>query len=357
MGKRNLACLGLTAAFLLTGCADSSSLSGSETSSSPFSSSSPSSDSSISSSEPGYRKVQLFDNSKFDSGFNLLTPSTDNGRTVARYIDYQGTASPTRKDAWYMAQWWTPYDFKDAPETKVGDEYVYQNESRVLKVNPQTGHMEMGLNSWTEYQKKLGGSRSSSSQGWSHFLIEQSFTNRTKIAQADKIIVSLDFQINEVTQYDLTHYNANMHAAQFLWYFTIQNLYDQSLPSSENGTYGDYLWFGIPIYDSRYSYVAPYANVDSGTTGSTNKLIYAMDNRTYLPNYPLVMGQQYHIEFDVLPYVKDAFVYGVLNGALKNAQFGNMEFNYMNLGWELPGSFAINSEIQNISAEVYYADK
>jgi len=321
----------------------------SETSSSPI-------DSSSSTSSAENNAIELISDPTFKTGFYLKSPETTNVYTE-RHFDYQGTATPNQQ-VWNMAQWWTPFNFGLASETRVADhQYRYENESRYFEVNSETGAMSFGLDSWKEYQKKFGGSRTSGSQNWSHFLLEQDFQNSVHLSQLASLDCGLKFSINKAQLFDEEHYTPSLHAAQFLWYFIVQNVVPDGSDPALVGTNGDFLWFGVPLYDNRSDYMPVFANYDGGFTGATNKLIYCMDNREYLPvnvGKPLVIGQSYTIDVDILPAIKDAFVNGKKFGALSNCQFQNMQVGYMNFGWELPGSFAVDCSIADWSVMARY---
>lgn len=323
-------------------------------SSGPFSDnydSSCSNSSSLSSNSADGKGLQLLNDQKFSTGFYLREWTTVNGGPVVRHLNYGGTVADSDTPTWTMARWWDPYDFKNAAETEIENGWRYSDKSSYCEMNLPTGELTMNLNSWTEYQEKFGGSRSSASQNWSHFLIEQSpFLNVVKASDLTELWADLTFNIKEVTLFDSAHFDASLHTAQLFWYLTLANRIDKG--ATDQGVDGDYLWFGIPLYDYRYNLIETYHNVDAGVVGSTNKMIYSMSNSEYLPvssTQGITLGKEYGIHINILPFLKDAYVYGVTHGALQNTNFSRMYLSYMNFGWELPGSFEITSTIRNLS--------
>jgi hypothetical protein len=293
------------------------------------------------------KSVELLEDPTFSTGFNLLGISpVEDGRTIQKWLDYGGNAIQAERDVWYMAQWWSPYDVTDATYREDEGTYIYETESRTLNINPENdGYLSIDLSSYKEY----GDTPRTSGQPWTHALIEQNFIESVGMGDINQLIVTLDVSIDYVNNmHEDGTYDPGLHAAQFLWYLTLNNVIDIDSNQDEVGTPGDYLWFGIPIYDNRTDFIDLSHHIDQGAAGTTNKLIYSMNNRNYFDE-PIVFGKTYHIEFDVLPYIKDAFIYAIQNDALVNAQFENMQIGYMNLGWELPGSFEVGSTIQNIS--------
>lgn len=293
------------------------------------------------------RIVELLDDTSFSNGFALKGVSTTMGSTIVRNLTADNVDA---KPNWQMAQWWTKYDMQYADYEKVNGVHIYSNESHEVRIDNQNNSLYMKLLASKEYDHPR-----EAGENWPHILIEQNCQNPVFVSTVSKVVVSLDFKIIRAdNMMDPTEYNAGNHAAQFLWYFTLQNITTENSNPEEVGTYGDFLWFGVPLYDSRHpNGIDEYKHVDSGFVGATNKLIYGMSNKTYL-DLPLEMNKEYHIELDILPYLKEAFIYGKMNGALENAQWGNMRLGYMNFGWELPGTFDVESEIRNISTKIHY---
>lgn len=291
--------------------------------------------------------VQLFNDLSFSNGFGLKGVSTNDGSKVFRHLT---TDNLDNQYDWEMGQWWTKYDLKDAEYEYVNGVHIYKNESHEIKINTTKNSLYTKLLASKEYDKPR-----ENGENWPHILIEQSKKN-VPIAGAKKVIASLDFNIircdNMMSE---SEYDSGRHAAQYVWYLTLRNIVPTDSDPDKVGKNGDYLWFGIPIYDNRYPKgVEEYKMIDQGFVGATNKLIYGMSSKEYLTELPIQFGKTYHIEIDILPYLTTAYVYGITNGALKNTNWENMYLGYMNFGWELPGTFDVESEVSNISVKVYY---
>lgn len=291
--------------------------------------------------------VQLFVDRSFSNGFGLRGVSTNDGSKVFRHL-----TADSQEDEYYwdMAQWWTKYDMTYAEYSLENGVHVYKNESHEVRIDNKNSSLYMKLLASKEYDapRKDG-------QNWPHILIEQSQKN-VKIAGAKKVIASLDFNIircdNMMSE---AEYSPSRHAAQYLWYLTLRNIVPDGSDPEKVGKNGDFFWFGMPIYDNRSPKgVESYKMIDQGFVGATNKLIYGMSSREYLKDLPIKFGTKYHIEIDILPYLKEAYIYGITNGALENTNWENMYLGYMNFGWELPGTFDVESEVSNISVKVYY---
>ena len=289
--------------------------------------------------------IELLEDPTFATGFQLLgiSPVID-GRTIQRHLDYNGEALPSTRNVWFMAQWWTPHDVTDSTYSKVNGVHTYSTESRTLHMNPSdNGYLRIDLQASKEYSEPR-----TSGQPWTHALIEQTFNESVGMSELSALILRLEVTVNSVENLTGPTYDPSKHAAQLLWYLTLQNVVPEDSNPDEVGTRGDFLWFGIPIFDNRTDFIAQSAHLDQGGPGTTNKLIYSMSSRNYFDE-KIVMGKTYQIEIDVLPYLQEAFLYAINNNALVNAQYQNMQIGYMNLGWELPGTFDVSSTFRGIS--------
>lgn len=292
------------------------------------------------------QELELLSDNSFENGFALKSTTTKDGSLVVKNLDYEGKVKGSPN--WQMAQWWTPYDFKDAPYSYVNNRHIYENESRKLAVDCSKKELEMDLDSWIEYQKLFNTSRSKSSQNWSHFLIEENFDQIVYLTECSSLRLKLNFQIDEVTMFDKENYDPSMHAAQFVLYLTVRN-----------ERLNKFFWFGLPLYDNRgegsdFSY-----NIDTGFEGATNTLIYKIGRKDFLADPLPILGKRYSLDIDLLSYIQDAIVFGMTDKSIgkpfEDWNVDDLYINYMNFGWELPGSFKVRSTFDNLSikAEVY----
>lgn len=300
----------------------------------------------------------LLRDKKFAYGLGVkgLVADTE-GAKIARYFDYGGTVeNPKENCKWQLGQWSGKSDLRNAVETKLSDgSYNYTDGGKSVTFNPETGVFNLSIDGACEYDHPR-----TVNEGWAHSLIEQSF-ERKRLEEAEHLYFKLRFTLDYVENLmSATEYNAGLHAAQLLWYVTFRN--DPAENSFENGEYvngksGDWFWFGIPIYDSRYDSVRASASYDKGT----NAYISGLSNSYYLPT-PLETGVDedgipwtYEFKYDALPMVKSAIEEAQKLGALKNVKMENLTLNYMNFGWELPGTFNVSATIEEI--DIIYVAK
>lgn len=283
---------------------------------------------------------------KFRSGFFLQGPDpVKDQRINFTYLDYEKKAILPSRKVWILSQWWTPYDFKNASFQEDENTFRYYNESRELIIDRDNGELTMSLDSYKEYKTRIGHSREKTSDPWSHFLLEQDFYHPLSFRKLQAFLARLDFSIDAVEAEDEAHYDPTIHAAQFLWYLTIGEMKGTE---EENPLEDKYIWLGIPIYDNRYPMVKGSQNIDEGFSGATNTLIYTIGSDIYLKE-PIQFGKDYSIDIDLLPYIKKSVRYAIKKGIFTSEK--KLYVNYMNIGWELPGSFRVKSRIRNLHLE------
>ena len=301
------------------------------------------------------REDSLLSDSSFKNGFGLFSPETTTAHVEDRPIDYNGEAetdfyNPEADHSYYwtMCQWWTPYNFVNATYSKNGETHIYENESRRLEVNPGEGSLHMELNADMEYEEKFGGPRDPAAS-WSHFLIQQNFPSELVKSPStfEDLYVEMDVTIEEST-YLGEGQPLGAECAQLLFYFCLFNRVPADSNPEEVGVNGTGMWFGVPIYDSRYDYVDRYIGGDTGFVGSTNRMIYSIPSQSYMGRGPVEMNHTYKIRIDVLDLLKEAFIYGVKNDYLPNCLWNNLYLTYMNFGWELPGQYKVSSTLSNL---------
>ena len=301
------------------------------------------------------REDSLLSDSSFKNGFGLFSPETTTAHVEDRLIDYNGEAetdfyNPEADHSYYwtMCQWWTPYNFVNATYSKNGETHIYENEARRLEVNPGEGSLHMELNADMEYEEKFGGPRDPAAS-WSHFLIQQNFPSELVKSPStfEDLYVEMDVTIEEST-YLGEGQPLGAECAQLLFYFCLFNRVPADSNPEEVGVNGTGMWFGVPIYDSRYDYVDRYIGGDTGFVGSTNRMIYSIPSQSYMGRGPVEMNRTYKIRIDVLDLLKEAFIYGVKNDYLPNCLWNNLYLTYMNFGWELPGQYKVSSTLSNL---------
>ena len=132
-------------------------------------------------------------------------------------------------------------------------------------------------------------------------------------------------------------YDPSLHSSMFLWYITVSDLTDTS----------EYFWFGLPIYDNRHAFSPEFAQQDGGKEDSTSSFIYNPAADTFL-DIPVVEGTPNLLNRDMLPTIQYAFKLAQERGFMKNTKYENLGITSMYIGWELPGTFDVGMDVQNM---------
>ncbi len=290
----------------------------------------------------GNEMKEILKDAKFEKGFGAMGITSANGYEVKKVLDISGKGEYD----WLIAQWATRHSFADEmTKTEENGEVLFENSAKTVAVTPGKGKIRLRADAGKEYTapRKNG-------EDWIHLLIEQVFYDEQRVpfSEMDELIMELKFRIaeceNEMTEEE---YNPSLHAAQVAWFITVEN------PDSNEVTpegRPDYMWFGLSIFDNRSDGMEDNYALDFGT----RKLIYSIGKEKTIGE-KVEVGKTYTLRYDVLPEIRKAFNIAKENGFLDGAEFGRMQIGSMNLGWELPGTFAAELDIDSIS--IAYAPK
>ncbi len=284
---------------------------------------------------------ELISDSHFQNGFQVLAPA--HPPVVEGIVQFDTTKTPI----WTCGQWGSKSSLAGIdPIIMQNGWYHWENSEKHVFMGPHGAEeydLLFGVNSYNEYDgvyRQLG-------ESWPHLLVEQRLSSPNTAGPgcpAMDELIKLDFHVEAKLENDSTiiqaGYDTNIHAAQFLIYFTVQNL---NLNSSGYGK--DYVWLGVQVYDDRNEHLSEYINHDDGT----QSLIYSLA-------YDSVATKSTHtnewINFDVdlYPYAISALSEAWQRGYLSASQdLADYKLGGMNIGWELPGMNTGEMKIRNLS--------
>lgn len=281
----------------------------------------------------------------FENGFNLTTQVSSDPTTVP--LTYQNTV--TGDAQWRMSQWGvlnearegydkTQHDLTLGTETKEGDAYVYstQSGSKVVKVDPAKGEIELSVNS----QKEYGNIPRMDNEDWPHLLIEQPVGDLIFLDQMKNCYMEIEFELLKNEKSEL-----NNSTAQFQWIFSLQNLNS----NAGANVYKDYMWFNVTLFDDRYELAPGTGMIDGGKADATGKYIYGPKGEYFLGDQRVEVGKRVHVQVDLLPEMIKAFGQAQEAGALNGSNLSDMGLGSINIGWEVPGMYDIGVKIYKLS--------
>lgn len=249
---------------------------------------------------------------------------------------------------WLVSQHGDIYSLNDKYNGYVGGKptyengyYTFQDESKVMSVNPTTGSLYLELNTSAEYVRPR-----QSKEAWCHILLNQGFEKAVRVADVSTIDFTIDLEMKKFVDNMNGQANRDLHATQFLMYIIVksENAFDAK----------DFFWFGIPFFDNRYPNGLPETGlVDAGGAGATSKFIYGMASNEYLPN-GLPLNQKQSVNMDIKPHLGYALIKAQSMNYFMNSTIDDLTFQAMNIGFEIPGSYDCGIEISNFSLTANY---
>ncbi len=276
--------------------------------------------------------VELLRDPVFRQGFILLRP--DPGRKVeCGIVRGPEAAAPV----WHLAQWSSrhPFDAATAVVRSAGGAVRLANEGRAVAFGGEDGILSLAVNASAEY----GDRPRAKGEPWVHLLVEQPVVTLPRLAGLAGLRLHVEARRIRAVLARSDGHDPNLHAAQFQIFLSVQN--------REKGTpgFGDYLWFGIPVFDNRHRTHRTYAAPDSGT----GKFIYTAASEHFTRDSTHDDGWA-TLDADLLPLILEGLATARARGFLKeSADESLFRIAALNMGWEVPGTFDVDLQIRRLS--------
>lgn len=282
---------------------------------------------------------ELIQDNAFQRGFVLWEPKP--GRHV-RYGLLPGAIS-NAAPVWGLSQWSSRFPLNPALAVRSGDGLICSNGAKVVAWSGTNG-LTLAVNSRVEY----GPVARAAADPWTHLLVEQEFTPPAPLADLASARLHVEARLRYATNLHEGDYSADRHAAQFQIFFTVQNR------ARGSAAHGDLLWFGVPLYDNRARFPREYKARDFGGTG---KFIFTPGGETFAPR-SAHDGEWVVIDTDLLPRMREALEVAWARGFLGGSRrLEDYHIGGMNMGWEVPGSFAVEMQVRALSLKVTTRDE
>jgi hypothetical protein len=281
---------------------------------------------------PSARTVPVLIDTEFQRG--LQARDRANQAAVIRWREEGAPA------VWRVAQHHSQSNVTDAAFQKFRDRgFTFRDGFQWLTIHPEDGSADfiLGVNAGKEF----GGTLRVKGDPWPHLYLTQRIgppgghreQREPSIQELDRI----DFRIQVRLLYDRRPAGVppdpRIHAAQFLFFLTIQNL-NRASPG-----HGDYYWFGILLYDDRHPVTSLRAQRDVGSAKkpATGKLIYNVGVKPFTERV-VASGEWVEVSGDLLPHIvaglNEAWRQGYLGGSKAQSDYG---LGSAVLGWEITG--------------------
>ena len=284
---------------------------------------------------------ELIGDRHFRQGFNVYDPKP--GRLVPRgHLTWDDSQA---KPVWNLAQWSSKYSIAGAkPERLPSGAVRFGNEAKtvvVASLDNEEGELVLGVTASVEY----AGRARRKGERWPHLLVSQRFAYKPAVADVKQALFRVAVRLRHSALHRTPDCTPQLHAAQFQVFFNIQNL------NRKSPGYGDFLYFGIPLYDSRWRVPRPFAQPDAA-----GKFIYTPSGDRYT-NKSAHDGNWVTVDCDILPIVLEGLHKAWQRGFLTDSRnLGDYRIAAMNMGWEVPGILDVEMQVRDLSLRVVVGD-
>ena len=281
------------------------------------------------------RTVELIQDPHFERGFMVYDPKP--GKQVVRGT-LQWDASKG-EPVWGLAQWSSKHSIAAAKAERLASRGIrFANAAKTLIVGPagcDDADLVLGVDSraeWGEHAREKD-------ERWPHLLVQQRIPECPPLTELAALEFRVAARLRLCERFEPVGYNPRLHAAHYLIHFTVQNL------NRESPGFGDFLWFGIPIYDDRRPIPSRHVAGDA----ASGKMIYDPGGDAYT-SQTLQGGQWVTIERDILPLVLDGLRAAWERGFLKGSRdMADYRLGGVNSGWEVSGINRAEVQIRDLS--------
>ncbi len=198
----------------------------------------------------------------------------------------------------------------------------------------------LGLQGILEYEGK------SPKRGdpWPHLLAERKLATQPAVTELEALPFFVQYRLVKETVSRPDGFTPQRHTAQFVFYITVQNR------NRESSGFGDYYWFGVPMYDTRQRIPKPHKAMDVGSDRkpATGKFIFNPGGEQYTT-------QSAHdrdwvtIDRDLLPLVREGLETAWERGYLKDSHDpSDYRLSGMNTGWEVTGPIDVEMQVRGL---------
>ena len=281
--------------------------------------------------------IQLFHDNQFERGFIVLKP-VHNKKIKGGTISLDASQE---KLVWELAQWGSRFDLSNVKAESVSASGIrFHDGAKTVyfeDLHQKYPSITFEVNARKEYQGHLR----KSGEHWPHLLAEQQLNLQPKVTQLDELWFQIEYRLLKSEAFKQEGWTDNLHTAQFLAYLTIQNM------NKESTGFGDYLWFGIAMYDARYRFPKTHQALDKGT----GKFIYSLGEKQFT-DQSAHQGKWITIQQDILPLIKNGLKAAWKQGFVNSSHnINDYEVRAFNIGWEITGTYHVAMKFQKLSLE------
>jgi len=282
---------------------------------------------------------ELIRDSQFGGGLILLEAKPGKRAVYGHLTGRNADSEPI----WDLAQWSSKFPLAERPPEKLPNGTLrYENEAKAVTLGaPATedADLVLAIKGNTEY----GNRARKQGEPWVHLLVQQDIADPPALDQIASLRLRISARLCSSKLIKTPDYSPQIHAAQFQLFFTVQNRNRQS-PG-----FGQYLWFGVPVYDDRQRIPKGHTAQD---TGGTSMFIFTPGGETFTSD-SAHDGKWITIEKDLAPLIRPGLETAWKAGFLKASQtLADYRIGSINMGWEVPGIFDVAMQVRDLSLTV-----
>ncbi len=297
--------------------------------------------------ESGTRVVPLLDDTRFERGFIVWSPKPGSHVRDGLIQPRDSTAEPV----WGLAQWHSRFTLADSVREQMAHGLVrFADGAKAVTFFPPEAEADVSfaVTGNIEYQ----GRAPRRGDPWPHLLAERELLAHPAVTELDSVDMAIRYRLITADVHRPAGFDAHRHTAQFVFYITVQNRNRQS------AGFGDYFWFGVPMYDTRYRLPCAHKAVDRGSDRkpATGKFIFNPGGERYTTD-SAHGGDWVAIQQDLMPLIDEgletAWRMGYLQDSRDKADYRLMA---MNTGWEVTGPLDVEMQVAGLRLEATLRD-
>lgn len=270
---------------------------------------------------------------------------------VLRWKD-AGGRDTNQSPAWHTAQPHSKSCFADPAFCKFRENgLTFRDDFQTLIVHPEDGDADivLGVNAMKEY----GGIWREPGDPWPHLYVQQDicqpgsrmWATAPTVADLERLNLNLSVRLLYDHQNRGPGFNPNVHAAQFQFFLTVQNL------NTKSKGFSDYYWFGVSLYDNRRDVTTVFAAQDKSQPRKkgTEKFIYDVGLAPFTSEV-VAKGNWVAVHGDLLPHIRTGLEECWKRGFLPDSKdVADYRIGGIFLGWEIPGLNDASVAVKNLS--------
>jgi len=284
--------------------------------------------------------VSLWDDTRWERGLIVWSPKPSRHVKQGELRPWLDRGAPV----WGVAQWHSRFTLADAKREKLTSGAVRFSDGAKAVVFGPPDSDQADLILALDATKEYGPRSPEPGDPWPHLLVERRLIEHPAMTELASLPFHIRYRLLKARADERPGWSDRQHTAQFVFYVTVQNL-NRSSPG-----HGDYLWFGLLLYDRRHRLPPEYAAQDLGSSKKkgTGKFIFQPDFKRVSQQSPHD-GEWVTIDADLLPMVREALDTAWQRGYLQDSKDpADYRLGSMNMGWEITGPIDAAVQVQGL---------